>query len=248
MQIIKRPRKAYSEAPEPIRGLLDAGAEELAAAANWKVRKKTMLDLIDDLRLAYMMLAVDRDTLVQALREELGEEKFNRLMERLIEESEARRKDAAVAHPRDESEPEPDASAPAAVPEPEAPGGEAGRPGEALDLTGVGEQADREVAEPDEAGEAESDDPRTVFGNLVQAFVGRVLERLDEAEITTAEQAAIYMLSSMPEHVAAAIAWMSLDPRRRRAVRKLARTDRRYADVLDIVESARLGGDLPEEP
>ncbi len=77
MEIAKPSRLAYSEAPDPIRELIDMGVERLGEAANWKVRKRIMLDLIDQLRLAYLVMNADRNTLVEALRETLGEERFS---------------------------------------------------------------------------------------------------------------------------------------------------------------------------
>lgn len=77
------------------------------------------------------------------------------------------------------------------------------------------------------------------FGEVLPFYVGAILERLGEERIASAEQAAVYVLSIHPEHQAAAEAWMTADPRNAKAVRKVVRGDKRFANLL---KTARLTG------
>lgn len=67
-------------------------------------------------------------------------------------------------------------------------------------------------------------------------YVGTVLELLDEAEITSVEQAAFYHLSAHAEHQRAADAWFDADIRNDKAFRKFLRANRDYSDLLDRFE------------
>ncbi|PWC34141.1 hypothetical protein [Azospirillum sp. TSO35-2] len=71
------------------------------------------------------------------------------------------------------------------------------------------------------------------FRKVLPIYVGAILEGLNEADVSSAEQAAIYLLSIHPEHQAAAERWMLADPRHGKAVRRLMRTDRRYRQLMD---------------
>ncbi len=84
-------------------------------------------------------------------------------------------------------------------------------------------------------------DAQTRFGELLPFYIGAILETLNEERITSAEQAAAYILSIHPEHQAAAETWMMADPRNAKAVRKVVRGDKRLATLLKTarVSSAR---------
>lgn len=106
-------------------------------------------------------------------------------------------------------------------------------PAERLDLAGS-----RGVdLPPDEGGDL----PAT-FGEVLPLYIGAILERLAEERIASAEQAAVYVLSIHPEHQAAAEAWMTADPRNAKAVRKVARGDRRFASLLKTARLSGMGG------
>lgn len=66
------------------------------------------------------------------------------------------------------------------------------------------------------------------FGRLLPAYVGAILEGLDEGQITTPDQAAIYYLSVHPEHHLAAQDWIAASPRNLREARRVMKGDRRY--------------------
>lgn len=55
---------------------------------------------------------------------------------------------------------------------------------------------------------------RLPYMALLPVHLGAILERLDEAELGSLEQAAFYLLSIHPEHQAAAEAWLQAAPRR----------------------------------
>nr|WP_295834695.1 hypothetical protein [uncultured Azospirillum sp.] len=71
------------------------------------------------------------------------------------------------------------------------------------------------------------------FRKVLPLYVGAILEGLKETAIASPEQAAIYLLSIHPEHQAAAEAWMLVDPRNGKSVRRLMRDDRRYRQLMD---------------
>jgi hypothetical protein len=77
------------------------------------------------------------------------------------------------------------------------------------------------------------------FAEMLPFYVGAILERLDEERVASAEQAAVYVLSIHPEHQAAAEAWMLADPRNAKAVRRIVRSDKRFATLL---KTARVPG------
>ncbi|MBP2300048.1 hypothetical protein [Azospirillum picis] len=83
------------------------------------------------------------------------------------------------------------------------------------------------VDDSDQAGGPED------FRKVLPLYVGAILEGLGETELSSPEQAAIYLLSIHPEHQAAAEAWMLADPRHGKAVRRLMRSDRRYRQLMD---------------
>ncbi|WP_051340725.1 hypothetical protein [Azospirillum halopraeferens] len=98
-------------------------------------------------------------------------------------------------------------------------------PGERRAAIGRAPDAD----EPDDAGPAEP------FAGLLPTYVGAILEHLGEERVAGPEQAAIYLLSIQPEHTGAAEAWMQLDPRHEKAVRRIMRQDRRYAALMTLL-------------
>jgi len=75
------------------------------------------------------------------------------------------------------------------------------------------------------------------FAELLPMYIAAVLEKLNEPAITSAEQAAIYILSIHPEHYEAAEAWMLQDPRNGKAVRRIMRNDKRLDSLLRIVDA-----------
>ncbi|WP_207458018.1 hypothetical protein [Azospirillum sp. SYSU D00513] len=79
------------------------------------------------------------------------------------------------------------------------------------------------------------------FRRVLPLYVAAILEGLKEERISGAEQAAVYLLSLHPEHKEAAEQWMLADPRNAKAVRKIMRTDRRYAQL-----SKRMAGHWQE--
>ncbi len=90
------------------------------------------------------------------------------------------------------------------------------------------------------------------FAELLPMYIAAVLEKLNEPAITSAEQAAIYILSIHPEHYEAAEAWMLQDPRNGKAVRRIMRNDKRLDSLLRLVDShllenraARVDGGAP---
>ncbi|ALG70562.1 hypothetical protein VY88_06565 [Azospirillum thiophilum] len=71
------------------------------------------------------------------------------------------------------------------------------------------------------------------FRRVLPIYVGAILEGLGETTISSAEQAAVYILSIHPEHQAAAERWMLADPRNGKSLRRLMRGDRRYRQLMD---------------
>ena len=88
--------------------------------------------------------------------------------------------------------------------------------------TGIVGPDDGIVKMPDQPLDAKA------FGQLLPAYVGAILEGLDEKEITSADQAAIYYLSVHPEHHLAAQSWIAASPRNLREARRVMKGDRRY--------------------
>ncbi|WP_207478975.1 hypothetical protein [Arenibaculum pallidiluteum] len=70
------------------------------------------------------------------------------------------------------------------------------------------------------------------FMALLPSHMGAILERLDEAEIGSVEQAAFYLLSIHPEHQAAADAWLQADRRRQRDYTEFVRRNPFYGAIL----------------
>ncbi len=95
-----------------------------------------------------------------------------------------------------------------------------------------------------EAGESErqeetvrlfhdEDHDRRFIENL-PFFVGTILEKLDEKEITCVEQAAFYFISAHSEHQGAADRWLGDDYKRQKQFRKFLRANRYYAEITEL--------------
>ena len=63
------------------------------------------------------------------------------------------------------------------------------------------------------------EDSRAEFLKVVPYFIGGILEKLAEPEISSVEQAAFYVLSAHPEHQEAAERWVEADPKHMKAFR-----------------------------
>ena len=83
------------------------------------------------------------------------------------------------------------------------------------------------------AGEKVEKDPRTEFLNVVPYFIGGILEKLAEPEISSVEQAAFYVLSAHPEHQEAAERWVEADPKHMKAFRKFLKATRYYKNLME---------------
>ena len=139
---------------------------------------------------------------------------------------------------------------------------------DALDLAVSGEDFEDEDSDIDDAyvevpgdGEAWEDDvwdgdeddgeagPEPDLAELTTYYVGAVLERLDEWEVSGPEQAAFYMLSCHPEHLEAAQAWLADASANQAAFEDFIEANPDYAAVLDMVEEmyADLEGEAGEE-
>lgn len=84
------------------------------------------------------------------------------------------------------------------------------------------------------------DDPaldEDTIADLLPIVLGAVLETLDEGFISSAEQAAVYVLSIQPEHQQAAEAWMETDRRNWKAVQRILKSDEVYAALVDAMEA-----------
>jgi hypothetical protein len=93
------------------------------------------------------------------------------------------------------------------------------------------------------AGEKVEKDPRTEFLNVVPYFIGGILEKLAEPEISSVEQAAFYVLSAHPEHQEAAERWVEADPKHMKAFRKFLKANRYYKNLME--DGAKIyGGNL----
>ena len=79
------------------------------------------------------------------------------------------------------------------------------------------------------------DDGELEFLDLLPFVVGAVLERLNEKDLTTSEQAAFYALSCHTEHVAAAQAWLEAEPKNAAAFRAFVEAKPRYAELLAML-------------
>ncbi|MCW2249100.1 hypothetical protein M2352_004760 [Azospirillum fermentarium] len=83
----------------------------------------------------------------------------------------------------------------------------------------------------------DQDNERVEFAELLPMYIAAVLETLNEPAITSAEQAALYILSIHPEHYEAAEAWMLADPRNGKTVRRIMRNDKRLDSLLRMVDA-----------
>jgi hypothetical protein len=97
-------------------------------------------------------------------------------------------------------------------------------------------EVDGEEVDPLDESELEAAADELTFLSAMPAFVGSILEILDEQAIASVEQAAFYHLSAHPEHQEAAENWFDADPRHETAFRKFLRANRDYADLLDRFE------------
>src|SRR5689334_17918982 len=93
------------------------------------------------------------------------------------------------------------------------------------------------------AGETVTDDPRTELARVVPYFVGGILEKLAEPEVSSVEQAAFYALSAHPEHQEAAERWLEADPRHIKAFRRFMKANRYYKQLMD--DGAEAYGGFP---
>jgi hypothetical protein len=64
-------------------------------------------------------------------------------------------------------------------------------------------------------------------------FIGGILEKLAEPEISSVEQAAFYVLSAHPEHQEAAERWVEADPKHMKAFRKFLKANRYYKNLME---------------
>jgi len=91
--------------------------------------------------------------------------------------------------------------------------------------------------EPDADAEAETDeeDLEDGFAEIVTFYMGAVLERLEEQEITGPEQVAFYLLSCHPEHLEAAQAWLD-QPGNEERFLAFVEANPDYDAILELVE------------
>jgi hypothetical protein len=92
-----------------------------------------------------------------------------------------------------------------------------------------------------EAGEKVEEAPRDEYLQVVPYVIGGILEQLAEREISSAEQAAFYMLSAHPEHQEAAERWLEANPKHMKAFKKFVKSNRYYRKILE--EGADTYGD-----
>jgi hypothetical protein len=83
------------------------------------------------------------------------------------------------------------------------------------------------------AGEKVEEEPRAEFLKVVPYFIGGILEKLAEPEISSVEQAAFYVLSAHPEHQEAAERWVEADPKHMKSFRKFLKSNRYYKNLMD---------------
>jgi hypothetical protein len=84
-----------------------------------------------------------------------------------------------------------------------------------------------------EAGEKVEEDSRNEFLRVVPYFIGGILEKLAEREISSAEQAAFYVLSSHPEHQEAAERWLEANPKHMKAFKKFVKSNKYYRKIME---------------
>src|SRR4051794_36641915 len=83
------------------------------------------------------------------------------------------------------------------------------------------------------AGEKVEEEPRAEFLKVVPYFIGGILEKLAEPEISSVEQAAFYVLSAHPEHQEAAERWVEADPKHMKAFRKFLKANTYYRKIME---------------
>src|SRR4051794_14217877 len=84
-----------------------------------------------------------------------------------------------------------------------------------------------------DAGEKVDGIPRKEFLKVVPYFIGGILEKLAEHEISSAEQAAFYVLSSHSEHQEAAEHWVDASPKNMKAFRKFLKSNMYYRKIME---------------
>lgn len=253
MRIPKIATSAYDAAEPELREMLDNLAAVLQTTTNWKIRKKTFLDIIEDLELLF---EIGPEVLAEQLIEGADDDPFA--------------DDDPDATP-DDNRPAPAGAAPRSATLSPANGRSLSdppghRPSHDIERESVPADPreppfDDAFQKPPEAGEDDADDvdddvddnvdddddlddvdvdpvadEAMGFPEVLPLYVGALLERLDEREIRCVEQAAVYILSIHREHQEAAHGWLEADFRNAKAFKKLLRADRRYADVLEMME------------
>lgn len=93
-----------------------------------------------------------------------------------------------------------------------------------------------------EAGEEVEEEPRDEFLRTVPYFIGGILEKLAEREISSAEQAAFYVLSAHPEHQEAAERWLEANPKHMKAFKKFVKSNRYYRKIMEEGAATYEGG------
>lgn len=73
---------------------------------------------------------------------------------------------------------------------------------------------------------------RDRFIDDVPGFLARLLDALGEETITSAEQAAFYLLSAREEHQKAAGDWIDASPRHLKAFKKFIKANKQYRAIL----------------
>ena len=100
---------------------------------------------------------------------------------------------------------------------------------------GGGEGGDGGQDDPGDGQDGDDREHEEKVADLTAMFITAILEQLGEERVTCPEQAAFYMLSLNPDDVAKLDAWLDLDRRNIKALRKMIRTDRRIKALLELM-------------
>ena len=195
--IAKPENSVFDTAPEELRPVLDSIVQAVQADANWKVRKKTLLDAL---------LVVETMSQLSPRQQAAFEALMTGIEDGTISEADAKAAMDAI-------------------------------------------EADAGGGDEEDGEEDEDEDGISASAEVLPVFIGAVLERLGEDRITSAEQAAVYILSVHPEHYEAAEEWLEADIKNAKAFKKLLRADRRYATLFELLLGDEDEGDVlpPEE-
>ncbi|HYE00701.1 MAG TPA: hypothetical protein VEH84_15065 [Alphaproteobacteria bacterium] len=90
-----------------------------------------------------------------------------------------------------------------------------------------------EGLDDEQRAELEAAEAGEIFLGALPTIVGTILADMGETELSTAEQAAFYLISAYPSHIDAAESWLDASEKNQGAFERLLKADKYLGDLYD---------------